>query len=203
MRLFRVLAAVACLCALYAFPAPSTSTLISSGAASRALRRAMPAPKDVLYAAPGDANYSYGPKLGLKRALRSSPNAAVTATFQVSYDAGFQANPAAQAAFQAAVDIWSQIIVSPATIRVRASFAALPPGVLGSAGPTSVCSVDPPFGVSNMVYAAALADKLVGAQSCAAANGKTAEIDATFSSARPDWDFGTSGVGVVGKYNFM
>ena len=199
MRLFRVLAAAACLCVLYVFPAASTSPT----EASRPMLRAQPGPKDVLYAAPGNANYSYGPKLGAKRALRSSPNAAMTATFQVSYDAGFQANPAAQAAFQAAVDIWAQIVVSPVPIRVRASFAALQPGVLGSAGPTSVCFVDPPFGVSDRLYAAALADKLVGSQSCASANFETAEIDAQFSSSRGDWDFGTSGTGVPNKYNFM
>ena len=45
---------------------------------------------------------------------------AVTANIIVTYDAGFQANPAARAAFQAAVEIWQSTISTPVTIRVSA-----------------------------------------------------------------------------------
>ena len=44
---------------------------------------------------------------------RSSAPRASTSTFVVHYDAGFNANPAAKAAFQAAVDQWSNVISSP------------------------------------------------------------------------------------------
>ena len=55
-----------------------------------------------------------------------------TATIDVTY-VGFEAYPAAQAAFQHAVDIWSGLLVAPVPITVRAEFAPLGPGMLGSA----------------------------------------------------------------------
>ena len=54
------------------------------------------------------------------------------ATFMVRYT-GF--TPAAEAAFQRAVDIWADHLDSPAEVRVEASFEALGERVLGSAGP--------------------------------------------------------------------
>jgi hypothetical protein len=54
-----------------------------------------------------------------------------TATFIVTYN-GF--TPQAQAAFQAAVDVWASQISSTVPIRITANWIALPPGVLGSAG---------------------------------------------------------------------
>src|SRR4051812_35689189 len=107
MRLLRVLAPVACVCAIFASQ-PSASTAPAAPSGPRAVRGA----QDVLYAAPGDANYAYGPKNGLLRALRTNAAAAPTATFVMTYDAGFDGNPSAKAAFQAAVDIWAQTIVS-------------------------------------------------------------------------------------------
>src|SRR5919204_3354323 len=55
---------------------------------------------------------------------------AQAATFVVAYDAGFQANPSALAAFQRAVDIWAGQISSPVPIEVEAHWSALGPGVL-------------------------------------------------------------------------
>ncbi len=154
-------------------------------------------PTEVLYAMPGDLNYSYGPKGDSLRSLAAGEYAA-GATFQVTYN-GFSAE--AQAAFQAAVNIWASTISSPAPIRVVANWTPLGSGILGSAGATVGCTVS--GGVANTYYAAALADKINGSAFCAALGGQTAEINASFNSSFADWEYGTSGVGVSGKYNFM
>jgi hypothetical protein len=158
---------------------------------------AMPGHRHVLYAAPGDLNFSYGPRLDPESAALAGDHLA-SATITVTYS-GF--TPQAQAAFQAAVNIWASTISSPAPIRIRASFTPLGTGILGSAGATLACSSA--TGVPNTWYPAALADKLHGSAHCAAIGGETAEIDADFSSSFTNWDFGTTGVGVAGKYNFM
>jgi hypothetical protein len=60
-----------------------------------------------------------------------SPAAAMS-TFLVTYN-GF--TPQAQAAFQAAVNVWAAQIQSSVPIRVTANWTNLGPGTLGSAGP--------------------------------------------------------------------
>jgi len=154
-------------------------------------------PMDVLYAMPGDLNYSYGPKGDALRSLTAGEHVA-GATFQVTYN-GFSAE--AQAAFQAAVNIWASTITSPAPIRVVANWTPLGSGILGSAGATVGCTVS--GGVASTFYAAALADKINGSAFCASLGGQTAEINASFNSSFTNWEFGTSGTGVSGKYNFM
>ncbi len=193
MRVFASLAGVAAIVLWFASPPASTS---ASGVHAR------PGPMDVLYAAPGDLNYSYGPKGAELNRLRASLTAAATSTFVVTYDAAFNANAPAKAAFQAAIDIWSNIITSPVPIRVNAQFAALSTGVLGSAGPAGLCA-NFVGGVASTWYAAALADKLNGSAFCATANGTDREINASFNGSFTDWEYGTTGTGVAGKYNFM
>ncbi|MGH8636899.1 MAG: hypothetical protein ACREUZ_07170, partial [Burkholderiales bacterium] len=158
--------------------------------------RATEAHRHTLRAAPGDLNYAYGPKGSDLANLRVSSLDA--ASVSVEFD-GFTAE--AQAAFQAAVDLWAATITTPVPIRIRANWTPLASGVLGTAGPTTLCSrwENDEF----TFYSAALADKLSGSQSCAALGSETAEIDAEFNSTFPDWEFGTSGTGVPGKYNFM
>ena len=127
------------------------------------------------------------------------PGRAGSANFVVTYDSSFAVNPQAQAAFQAAGDIWANVVASSVPIRVNAKFTDLGSNILGSAGPTSICSV----GGVNQFYAAALADKIAGVQGCAALSGSSFEIDANFSSSFTNWDFGTSGAGVAGKVSFL
>src|SRR5579884_1030253 len=75
---------------------------------------------------------------GVTRVSRvpAPPHAARTAqsaTFQVTFDA----NPAAKAAFQAAIDIWSSQLNATVPITVNAQFRSdLGQNVLGSAGAT-------------------------------------------------------------------
>ncbi len=192
MRVFRALAPLVCLAALVFSPTFSPSGLDQSRAAQTGGR---PGPRHLLVAKPGNAHYSYGMSHPQRMALTA--NLAPSATFEVTY-IGFGAFPQAQTAFQAAVDIWSQTIVSPVPIRVEARFEPLVGDVLGSAGPTRVCQS--PSGAANTEYAAALADALNGSRSCATSNF---EIEASFNSNFTDWDFGTSGTPVVNEYNFM
>jgi hypothetical protein len=152
-------------------------------------------PIDRVYAAKGDLNYSYNP---FPARLNQQGSNVQTATFAVTYDAGFMANAAARTAFQAAIDLWSSIIATPVQIRVVAQFRDLGnPNILGQAGPSFVCGSA--GGLANTFYANALADKLGGGDACAAGNE---EIDADFNSTFANWDFGTTGVPVAGKYSF-
>ena len=120
-----------------------------------------------------------------------------TSTFVVNYDAGFNANPAAKAAFQFAVDQWSNVISSPVPIVVDAQFTALSPGVLGSAGPHNVAANFTGRPIANTWYPIALANALHGSD----LDVSGADIDASFSSTFGGFYFGTDGQ-TAGKYDF-
>jgi hypothetical protein len=156
---------------------------------------------DVLEADPRNLMYSYGLAGTDLAAMRANAVTNASATFSVVYDAGFDAQPAAKAAFQAAVDIWSNVVSSPVPIRIRAQFTTLGSTTLGSAGPSAACTVS--GGVSNTYYASALADKINGARFCSALLNRDYEISANFNSTFSNWDFGTSGTPVSGRYNFL
>jgi hypothetical protein len=163
--------------------------------------RARPGVLDVLEADPRNLMYSYGLSGDELGAMRSNAVTNASATFSVTYDAGFDAVPAAKAAFQAAVDIWSNVIASPVPIRIRANFVTLGSTTLGSAGPTVTCTAT--GGVPNTYYAAALADKIRGFAYCASLGSETHELVANFNSNFSNWDFGTSGTPVSNTYNFL
>jgi hypothetical protein len=162
----------------------------------------MPAPpQEVLYAAPGDANYQYGPSIerinGRLAALGANAN---SATINVTFDNSFATWPSnAMSAFQAAVNIWQQIVTSSVPINVKADFDSqnFSSNQLGSAGPTFVCSAT--GGVANALYAAALANATNGNTSCSDSSGF--EIVAHFNNSFASWDFGSTPVS--GKYSFM
>ena len=119
------------------------------------------------------------------------------ATFVVNYDAGFDANPSAKAAFQFAVDQWSQNISSPVPIVVNASFSPLGSGILGGAGPSNLYANFGGQPVNNTWYPAALASALHGSD----VDTGSADIEATFSSTFPYFYFGTDG-NTAGKVDF-
>lgn len=123
--------------------------------------------------------------------------ASAGSTWEVTY-VGFGSSPAAQAAFEHAVNIWAQFIESPVTIRVRAEFS--PIGGLGSAGPalfTWPDNPDPDF--RNLYYSAALLDALTGADT----DPGQPDIEATFNSSFGDWYFGLDGNPPFEKYDFV
>jgi len=155
-------------------------------------------PFDIVWADPRNMMYSSGPT----EDERLVALAAFRSNITVTYDAGFAAVPQARAAFQAAVDIWRTVIASPVPIRINAAYADLGnPNILGSAGPSVLCTA--PGGVGNTFYAAALADKLNGSAFCAALGGQANEITARFNNTFTNWDFGTTGAPVTGKYSFV
>jgi len=106
-------------------------------------------------------------------------------TFEVTYN-GFPAE--AEAAFQAAVDIWEQHITSPTLIRINANWIPLGTNLLGSAGPFLIRNFDA-APIPNTWYPAPLADAISGAD----LDPANPDIEATFSSAFPNWYFGTDG----------
>jgi hypothetical protein len=117
-----------------------------------------------------------------------------SATFQVSYVGTW--DPNAQAAFQAAVDIWSTQISSPVPIRVTAQWTDLgTSGILGSAGSPLVYTSA--SGVPSTFYHHALADKLAGAD----VDPSSPEIVASFNSSFTSWYFGTDGLTPSNKYD--
>jgi hypothetical protein len=186
-----LLALAAAFCTLV----PGSSQTAGNGARQAHVRQT---PLDVVWADPRNMMYSSG----LTESERLVAAAAFHSNITVTYDAGFAAVPSARAAFQAAVDTWRTVISSPATIRITASYGDLGnPGLLGAAGPSVLCTVS--GGVGNTFYAAALADKLNGSPFCAGLGGQPAEINAFFNSTFTNWDFGTTGAPVAGKYNFM
>ena len=120
-------------------------------------------------------------------------------TFIVSYN-GF--TPQAEAAFQFAVDIWSNSIESPVPIRVSANFGPLDPGVLGGAGPTSFRTVLFSGFPSNTVFPIALAEKLGGSELSDGPSPISTDITATFSSTA-NFYFGLDANPPSGQVDFV
>ncbi len=126
----------------------------------------------------------------------SSRAAPASATFIITYS-GFSAP--AQAAFQAAVDIWATQITSPVPIRVRATWQPLGPGVLGSAGANNFFRDFAGAPRGGTWYPIALANKLAGQD----LDPSDVDIIANFSSVFPNWYFGTDGNTPPGDYDLM
>ena len=121
---------------------------------------------------------------------------AAQATFVVTYT-GFSAP--ARAAFQEAVDIWASQISSPVPIRVNASWTPLGADILGSAGASVFVNDFSGAADRTTWYPVALANKLAGTDLAPT----DADIDASFSSAFPNWYFGTDGNTPAGQYDLM
>ena len=106
-----------------------------------------------------------------------------SANFVVTYS-GFTAQ--AQAAFQAAVDIWAGLITSTQQIRINANFTPLGGSLLGYAGPNSFVGLT--NGSNAWWYADALADALGNTDYHPGAS----DINATFNSSF-NFYYGTDG----------
>jgi hypothetical protein len=120
--------------------------------------------------------------------------AAATATFSVTYT-GF--TPAAQAAFQAAVDVWAGLVTSSVPITVDAKFQSMPGGQLGLAGPRLLLGF-PGAPRTDTFYPVPIANALTGTDQEPA----LPDITATFSSAVSNWYFGTDGSTPSGQFDF-
>src|SRR5690606_36088500 len=83
-----------------------------------------------------------------------------TAELLVTYGPGAQANPDAMAAFQFALDIWSNQIFSPVPIKIYADFANCGSGVHSSEVPVYMVRDIPNTPDTNVLYPPALANAM-------------------------------------------
>ncbi len=119
-------------------------------------------------------------------------------TMEVTYT-GF--TTPSETAFQFAVDIWAASIESPQTIRIDATFSALGDGLLGSAGPNGLISLNPstaPGALPNVFYPLALAEKLANTNF----NTTQPDIIASFSN-EVNWYFGLDANPPAGQFDFV
>lgn len=126
----------------------------------------------------------------------ANPEQTSTASIVVNFN-GSGWTSEAQAAFRFAADIWQTQISSPVDIVVDAQFGPLDPGVLGGARPTWFFRDFVNAPQSNTWYPVATANKLANSDL-----DPEADIQATFSSTYPDWDFGTGSSTPVDKISF-
>ncbi len=138
-----------------------------------------------------DANTYVPPAKEVEAALNGrNARSTAKATFIVNYS-GF--SPAAQKAFQSAVDIWSNLISSPVPIRIDAIWHPIDSGsststVLGQASPGDFTRNFPGQQKTSTWYPIALAEKIAG-QELNSVND--ADIVAEFNSSAP-WYLGTA-----------
>jgi hypothetical protein len=119
-------------------------------------------------------------------AWKKNPKARVkTANIVVDYT-GFTTE--AQAAFQAAVDIWETLISSPVTIRISANWETLGTNVLGSASPYTYYRNFQGAQKLGIWYPIALAEKMTGKD---LNDSSEPDIYASFNSAQAAWYYGT------------
>ena len=124
---------------------------------------------------------------------RSANAKRAAAVFEVTYN-GFPAD--ARAAFQAAVDLWSERITSPVPIRINANWSALGTNILGSAGPFLVRDFDDAPSPGTW-YPSALANAFAGRD----LSPDGPDIEATFNSDFGRWYLGTDGNPPPGDYD--
>jgi len=124
-------------------------------------------------------------------------------TITVNYT-GFTGFPAAQASFQAAVDIWSTQVSSSVPIVINATFTDLGGAggggiLLGQAGPNTIDRDFPGNIRANTWFPGPIANSLSGVD----LDGATPEIGAKFNSnAAVNWYFGTDGLTPSGHVDF-
>lgn len=124
---------------------------------------------------------------------------AATAELLVTYGPGAQANPEAMTAFEFALDIWSNQIVSPVPIKIYADFANLGSGVLASAGPSYFVSEVPNAPDPDVLYPAALANAIAGE---VLFPDEEYDLIVNLGNGIP-WYFGTDGNTPSGLFDFV
>lgn len=127
------------------------------------------------------------------------PKAQATAELIVTFGPGAEANPEAKAAFQFALDIWSNEIVSSVPIKIYADFANLGAGVLASAGPSYLVRDFPNTPEPGVLYPAALANSLAGE---ALFPDEEFDLVVNLGNGIP-WYFGTDGNTPSGLFDFV
>ena len=131
------------------------------------------------------------------RPITSTPQKSTTAIFEVEY---VDFTPEAQAAFQAAVDVWSTRIASSVVIKIKASWTPLGLNELGSAIAPWLYSGFGGAPEPDVWYPGPLADALHGSD---IGLGLGPDIIAYINSRSDDWYFGTDGETPNAKYDLM
>lgn len=137
-------------------------------------------------------------QMALKKSFAPTKKAA-TAELLITFGPGAEGNAAVQEAFQFALDIWSEEIVSSVPIRIFADFADLGPGVLASAGPTTLISNFTGAPETNVFYPIALANSLAGED---LAPDLEFDLVVNIGNGIP-WYFGTDGNTPPGQFDFV
>ncbi|MEQ9236598.1 CARDB domain-containing protein, partial [Coleofasciculus sp. E2-BRE-01] len=121
-----------------------------------------------------------------------------TSTINVNYN-GFSTE--AQAAFEYAVDIWENLIVSPVPIEIEANWTPLgkDTNILGSARANDYDYNFANAAYANTWYPSALANSLAGVDLDTTAH----DIDVNFNSNYSNWYFGTDGNTPTEKTDFV
>lgn len=119
-----------------------------------------------------------------------------TANIEVKY-INFPEN--AKAAFEYAVHIWENLLNTPVTIYIEASWQKLSDNVLGSCGPTGYYTSFEGAPIPYSYYPVALVEKILEEE---LTGPESPDITARFSSSI-DWYFGTDGNTPVTQYDFV
>lgn len=150
----------------------------------------------ICYSSSADANTHVAPPASYLE-WKNNPSARTqTADIRVTY-VGFTAE--AQQAFQTAVDIWKTQISSPVPIRIRAQWASLANGVLGSASPATYFRNFNGAQKLGVWYPIALAEKMARRE---LNSSDSPDIVASFSS-NANWYYGSSGTPATGQYDLV
>jgi hypothetical protein len=149
----------------------------------------------VCYAHAVNSNTYVGPPLQYRqmKAGARTKSAGIDVTYQ-----GF--TPEAQAAFEAAVNIWESLLTTDVTIRILARWVPLGESVLGSASPGTYYRNFDAAQRKNIWYPIALAEKM----SRENLNGTDPDIVASFNSTFDNWHYGLeSEIPPADKYDLM
>ena len=130
----------------------------------------------------------------IQYALKNKLRLPTKANFIVTYK-GFP--PAAQRAFQDAVDIWAGLLTSSVPIRVNASWEKLADGVLGSASPADYTRNFDGTQKAFTWYPMAMAEKIAQRE----LNGSNPDITARFGSTI-NWYLSNAGAPGTGQFDF-
>lgn len=171
--------------------------LLLAAAGVRAQPERAWAPADTLYAEYQD-RFTYVPAALHTDGATDDAARGAAATFDVQY-IGFP--PDARAAFQFAVDIWSQHLNSTVPIRVRAIWEPQSnDDVLGATNPRVIANFEiATVAERNVWYAVALANALAGRD----LDPDEPHIRASFNSTFDNWYFGLDGQPPSGRFDLV
>ena len=170
----------------------------AAAAAERAPVALLDAPRVVTLRAPSSAPVRPGAAQQRRLGRTAAATRPAVSQWEVTYT-GFESNPAARQAFQAAVDIWAGLVASDVPIKVSATYKDLgDPNVLGQAGPTDFAVPD-----DRTAYPVALANALLGYDvSTPSSRSSGNDIDAEFNNRAGNVYYGTDGVVPRGFVDF-